>query len=93
MYPIDLFRFVLVLACLACFSIFYNDVFVENLAQHLPARFRATSFEVVGGVLVTCIGIGAILGLQAMLVCLVCFAASGIRMIWGDVKRTDIMTG
>ncbi len=93
MYPIDPLRLVIVLAGLACFSIFYNDVFVENLAEHLPVRFRATSFEVVGGVLVTCIGIGAILSIQAMPVCLVCFAASGLRMIWGDVKRTDIMAG
>lgn len=80
-----------VLAALAAFSIFYNDVFVENLARHLPAKFRATSFEVVFGVFVTCVAIGVILGLQTMLVCLVCFAASGLRMIWGDLKRTEVL--
>ena len=80
-----------VLAALAAFSIFYNDIFVENLARHLPAKFRATSFEVVFGVFVTCVGIGVILGLDALLVCLLCFAASGLRMIWGDVKRTEVL--
>jgi hypothetical protein len=80
-----------VLAALAAFSIFYNDVFVENLARHLPAKFRATSFEVVFGVFVTCVGIGVILGLPAMLVCLLCFAASGLRMIWGDIRRTEVL--
>lgn len=80
-----------VLAALAAFSIFYNDVFVENLARHLPAKFRATSFEVVFGVFVTCVAIGVILGFDAMLVCLLCFAASGLRMIWGDVRRTEVL--
>lgn len=80
-----------VLFGLACFSIFYNDVFVENLARHLPAKFRPTSFEVVIGVFVTCVGIGAILGFPAMVVCLLCFAASGIRMIWGDLRRTEVL--
>lgn len=80
-----------VLAALAAFSVFYNDVFVENLARHLPAKFRATSFEVVFGVFVTCVGIGAILGFDAMMVCLLCFAASGLRMIWGDVRRTEVL--
>ena len=80
-----------VLAALAAFSVFYNDIFVENLARHLPAKFRATSFEVVFGVFVTCVAIGVILGLQTMLVCLVCFAASGLRMIWGDLKRTEVL--
>ena len=55
-----------VLAALAAFSIFYNDIFVENLARHLPAKFRATSFEVVFGVFVTCVGIGVITGLGAL---------------------------
>ena len=82
-----------VLAALAAFSIFYNDVFVDNLARHLPAKYRATSFEVVFGVFVTCVGIGTILGIQAMLVCLLCFAASGLRMIWGDVRRTEVLVG
>ena len=80
-----------VLAALAAFSIFYNDVFVENLARHLPAKFRATSFEVVFGVFVKSVGIPPILGFDAMLVCLLCFAASGLRMIWGDVRRTEVL--
>lgn len=80
-----------VLAALAAFSIFYNDIFVENLARHLPAKFRATSFEVVFGVFVTCVGIGVITSLDVLLVCLLCFAASGLRMIWGDVRRTEVL--
>ena len=80
-----------VLVGLACFGLFYNGVIVDNLVRHLPARYRATSFEVVGGVFVTCVGIGAILGFEAMLVCLLCFAASGIPMIYGDVRRTEIL--
>ena len=84
-------QFVCVFVGLICFGLFYNGVIVDNLARHLPARYRATSFEVVGGVLVTCLGIGAILGFEAMLVCLLCFAASGIPMIWGDVRRTEVL--
>ena len=82
---------VTVLIGLVCFGLFYNGVIVDNLARHLPARYRATSFEVVGGVLVTCVGIGALLGFQAMIVCLLCFAASGIPMIYGDVRRTEVL--
>ena len=80
-----------VLFGLMCFGLFYDGVIVANLVRHLPARYRATSFEVVGGVLVTCFGIGAILGFDAMLVCLLCFAASGIPMIRGDVRRTEVL--
>lgn len=80
-----------VLVSLAAFSIFYNDIFVENLARHLPTKFRATSFEVVFGVFVTCVGIGVLFGLQVMLGCLLCFAASGIPMIYGDVRRTEVL--
>ena len=54
-------------------------------------RYRATSFELVFGVLVTCVGIGALLGFRVMLVCLMCFAASGIPMIYGDMRRTEVL--
>ena len=80
-----------VLVGLACFGLFYNGVIVDNLVRHLPARYRATSFEVVGGLFVTCVLSRAILGFEAMLVCLLCFAASGIPMIYGDVRRTEIL--
>lgn len=80
-----------VLIGLMCFGLLYNGVVVENLARHLPARYRATSFEVVFGVLVTCVGIGALLGFQTMLICLLCFAASGIPMIYGDIRRTEVL--
>ena len=70
-----------VLAALAAFSVFYNDVFVENLARHLPAKFRATSFEVVFGVFVTCVGVGVIFGLYVAL--LAVFIAGGALLIVG----------
>lgn len=79
----------LVLAGLLCFGVLYNEIVVDNLAAHLPQKYRATSWEVVVGVLVTLIGIGALLGLETMLVCLLCFAASGIPMILGDYRRLD----
>lgn len=80
-----------VLIGLMCFGLFYDGIVVSNWARHLPVKYRATSFEVVIGVLVTCVGIGAILGFQAMLICLLCFAASGIPMIYGDVRRTEVL--
>lgn len=91
MIPFDPIRVTAVLVGLACFGLFYDGVVVSNWARHLPARYRATSFEVVGGVLVTCVGIGVILGIQTMLICLLCFAASGVFMIRGDLRRTDVL--
>ena len=91
MIPFDPIRVTVVLIGLACFGLFYDGVVVSNWARHLPARYRATSFEVVGGVLVTCVGIGVILGIQTMLICLLCFAASGVFMIRGDLRRTDVL--
>lgn len=82
---------VAVLTGLMCFGLFYDGVVVSNFARHLPLRYRATSFEVVFGVLVTCVGIGALLGFRVMLVCLLCFAASGIPMIYGDMRRTEVL--
>ena len=80
-----------VLAALAAFGLFYNGIIVDNLARHLPAKYRATSFEVVFGVFVTCVGIGVIFGLEVMIGCLLRFASSGLRMIWGDVRRTEVL--
>lgn len=82
---------VAVLCGLMCFGLFYDGVVVSNYARRLPIKYRATSFEVVFGVLATCVGIGALLGFRAMLVCLLCFAASGIPMIYGDVRRTEVL--
>lgn len=91
MFQANPLQVVAVLCGLMCFGLFYDGVVVSNFARRLPARYRATSFEVVFGVLVTCIGIGAILGFQAMLICLLCFAASGIPMIYGDIRRTEVL--
>lgn len=91
MTPFDPIRVSAVLIGLACFGLFYDGVVVTNWARHLPARYRATSFEVTFGVLVTCVGIGVICGIQTMLIALLCFAASGVFMIRGDLKRTDAL--
>lgn len=91
MIPFDPIRVTAVMIGLACFGLFYDGVVVANLARHLPPRYRATSFEVVFGVLVTCVGIGVICGIQTMLIALLCFAASGAFMIRGDLRRTDVL--
>ena len=91
MTPFDPIRISAVLIGLACFGMFYDGVVVTNWARHLPARFRATSFEVAFGVLVNCVAIGVICGIQTMLIALLCFAASGIPMIYGDMRRTEVL--
>lgn len=67
----------------------YNALIVDNLSQHLPVRFRQTSLEVVIGVTFTLIGAGVLLGVQAMILLFLLFAASGLPMIYGDFRRTD----
>lgn len=91
MIPFDPIRVSAVLIGLACFGLFYDGVVVTNWARHLPARYRATSFEVTFGVLVNCVAIGVICGIQTMLIALLCFAASGVFMIRGDLRRTDVL--
>lgn len=67
----------------------YNALIVDNLARHLPIRFRQTSLEVVIGVTFTLIGAGVLLGVQAMIVLFLLFAASGMPMIYGDFQRSE----
>lgn len=78
---------------LVLFGMIYNAVVVDNLARHLPAKYRQTSIEVVIGVTVTLIGAGILLGAQTMLLLFFLFAASGAPMIYGDFKRVDRLAG
>jgi hypothetical protein len=78
-----------VLVALMLAAYIYDAVFVDNLALHLPARWRRTSVEVVIGVTFTLVGVGIVMGVQVMLLSFVLFASSGIPMIRGDFRRTD----
>lgn len=78
---------------LVLFGYIYNLLWVDNLARHLPARWRQTSLEVVIGVTVTLIGAGVLLGAQTMVLLFLLFAASGIPMIAGDFRRVERLTG
>src|SRR5512139_61181 len=61
---------------LLLFSYFYN-----RLMDHLASAREHLSLYVVGGVLVTLIGVG-IFSWKAMLLCAACFALSGPFMIY-----------
>lgn len=68
-------------------SYVYNALIVDNLARHLPVRFRQTSLEVVIGVTFTLVGAGVLLGIPTMILPFLLFAASGLPMIYGDFRR------
>jgi len=70
---------------------FYNALVVDVLAKHLPASKRRTSIEVVIGCTITIVGAGMLLGVHAMILLFLLFAASGIPMIYGDFKRGEQM--
>lgn len=72
---------------LLLFGYIYNTLVVDNLARHLPVRWRQTSLEVVFGVSITLVGAGVLLGVHAMILLFLLFAASGLPMIYGDFKR------
>ena len=72
---------------LVLFGYLYNTLVTDNLARHLPVRYRQTSIEVVIGVSITLVGAGVLLGVRAMVLLFLLFAASGIPMIYGDFRR------
>lgn len=72
---------------LVLFGYLYNTLVTDNLARHLPVRYRQTSIEVVIGVSITLVGAGVLLGIRAMVLLFLLFAASGIPMIYGDFRR------
>lgn len=77
----------LVLVGLACFGVLFNELVVNNAEKYLPLDHGITAFEVVFGVLVTQIGISYITGFDILPIALLCFAASGIPMIIGSLRR------
>ena len=81
-----------VLLALVLAGYLYNALVVDNLAKHLPTRWRQTSVEVVIGVTFTLVGVGILMGGQVMLLMFLLFAASGIPMIVGDFKRVERLT-
>lgn len=71
-----------VLAGLFFFGLAYNA-----LMHYLDGKKDGyTAFLVVAGVLIT-LGGAALISWQAAVLCLVCFVASGIPMIVGDIYR------
>ena len=62
------------------------DMFVAKLEREGKDR-GFTAFLVVAGVLVTVIMAGCVIGLRAVAILLVCFAASGLPMIIGGWTR------
>lgn len=81
-----------VLLALVLAGYIYNALVVDNLATHLPVRWRQTSIEVVVGVTFTLVGAGVLMGGQVMLLLFLLFAASGIPMIVGDFRRVERLT-
>lgn len=77
----------LVIFGLACFGVLFNELVVNNAEKFLPIEHGITAFVVVFGVLVTLIGICYIVGFHILPVALLCFAASGIPMIIGSLRR------
>lgn len=82
-----------VFVMLLAFGLLYNALVVDKLERWLPRAHGVTAFEVVGGVLVTMLGFGMVAGFDYMLVALVCFAASGIPMIVGSLRRMWALGG
>ena len=75
-----------VLLFLAATGVLY-DALVSYVQEQLPDRHGVTSWLVVGGVLWTVFGIGILLGVQDMIVVMLCFMASGSPMIAGSMLR------
>lgn len=81
------------LLMLAMFGFLYNWLVVDKVERWLPPAHGVTAFEVVGGVLVTMVGFGMLAGFDYMVLGLMCFAASGIPMIIGSLRRMWAMGG
>jgi hypothetical protein len=83
---IDLAQIVSVLAALAIAGTIYDRYIVDIIERQHPP-LGVTAWEVVGGVLFTLAGFALLAGLEAFLLALLCFAASGIPMILGSRAR------
>lgn len=75
-----------VLIVLAFVAVLYDRFVVDVIERHLPS-LGMTAWEVVGGVLFTLVGFAFLAGVEAFLLALLCFAASGIPMILGSRAR------
>lgn len=77
---------ILVLAMLVVFGLLYN-LLIEYIQQQLPKQHGVTAWLVVGGVLVTLVGLYMLTDLRTFLLAILCFACSGIPMIAGSMGR------
>lgn len=77
---------VLVFAMLFVFGLLYNFL-VEYVQEQLPEGHGVTAWLVVGGVMVTLIGLYMLTDLRTFLLAVLCFACSGIPMIAGSMGR------
>ena len=78
-----------VLLILFLSALIYDRAVVDVIERRLPQPHGVTAFEVVIGVLFTLVGFGFLVGLETMILALLCFAASGVPMILGSLQRTD----
>jgi hypothetical protein len=63
------------------------DRYVVDIIERTHPSLGVTAWEVVGGVLFTLVGFAFLAGVEAFLLALLCFAASGIPMILGSRAR------
>jgi hypothetical protein len=75
-----------VLLILAVAGVLY-DRFIVDIIETQQPPLGVTAWEVVGGVLFTLVGFAFLAGVEAFLLALLCFAASGIPMILGSRAR------
>lgn len=75
-----------VLILLSVAGVIYDRFVVDIIERQHPA-LGVTAWLVVGGVLFTLVGAAFLIGLEAALLVLLCFAASGIPMILGARAR------
>lgn len=78
-------RVALTLAMLLAAGGWYNWLVARLLAAHPDQPY--TAFLVAGGVLATLVGSAVLVGVEAALLVLMCFAASGLPMIIGSMWR------
>lgn len=80
------------IALLFLLSLVYDQLVVERIETHNPP-VGVTAWEVVGGVSYTLFAASMVLGLEAAMVLLLLFAASGIPMIMGSDARHTARAG
>ncbi len=92
-------RIVFVMCSLAVFGWAYDTFFVSRAEKWIPARDNATAMEVVIGTTVTLAGLAFMIGparvtgLDVMLLGFLCFASSGVPMVYGSISRAERLPG